>query len=111
MESVGFTLNDFYLVIYPFQFSGVDGVIAVVKDTVSIASQRVCEFGHRLMVQSSCKGTPGINGLGCPGSGAVSPDAFELLLQNHHGADGFVERQQFLEVLALLVSFQVVTVF
>ena len=37
MESVSFSFKDFNFVIHPFEFSGVDGVIAVVEYTVSIA--------------------------------------------------------------------------
>jgi len=36
MESIGFAFNDFNFVIDPFQLTGVDGVIAVVDDTVTI---------------------------------------------------------------------------
>ena len=37
MESISFTFNDFYLVIDPFKFAGMNGVIAVVNDTVAIS--------------------------------------------------------------------------
>ena len=39
MESVGFTFNDLYFVIHPFEFSSMYGVIAVVENTVAITRQ------------------------------------------------------------------------
>ena len=36
-ESIGFALNDFNFVIYPFYLTSVDGVIAVVEDTVTMS--------------------------------------------------------------------------
>lgn len=37
MEPICFTFNNFYLVIDPFEFPGMNGVIAVVEDPVTIA--------------------------------------------------------------------------
>ena len=37
MESVSFTFNNFYFVIDPFKFTGMNGVIAVVKNAVTIS--------------------------------------------------------------------------
>lgn len=36
MEPICFTFNNFYLVINPFEFTGMNGVIAVVDDSVTI---------------------------------------------------------------------------
>ena len=67
METIGFTFNDFYLVIHPFKFSGMNGVIAVIEDAISIVFQRVCKLGHRLLVEGSSQLAPLIECLGCPG--------------------------------------------
>ncbi len=37
MISVGFTFDDFDFVIHPFQLSGVDRIITVIEDAVSIS--------------------------------------------------------------------------
>ena len=37
MKSVGFTFDDFDFVIHPFQLSGVDRIITVIEDAVSIS--------------------------------------------------------------------------
>ena len=47
MKSVCFTLNDFDFVIHTFQFAGVDRIIAVIEDTVSISFQHPDEACHR----------------------------------------------------------------
>jgi hypothetical protein len=36
MKSIGFAFNDFDFVVYPFQLTGVDGVITVVDDPVTV---------------------------------------------------------------------------
>ena len=41
----------------------------------------------------------------------ICPDVFKLLLEDHYGIDSFIERQQLFEVLALLLSLQIATVF
>ena len=46
MESIGFAFNDLYFVIDPFKFSGVNGVITVIEDTVAISLQRFDKSIH-----------------------------------------------------------------
>jgi len=41
VESICFTLNDLYLVIHPFEFSSVNGVVAVVENTVAMSFKHV----------------------------------------------------------------------
>ena len=36
MKSIGFTFNNFNFIVYPFQLSGVDGVITVVDDSITV---------------------------------------------------------------------------
>jgi hypothetical protein len=46
MEAVSFTFNDLDFVIHSFQFTVMDRVIAVVKDTISVSFQHFCEGGQ-----------------------------------------------------------------
>ena len=55
--------------------------------------------------------TPVIQGFGRPGPVTICPDVFELFFQDHYGIDRFIERQQLFEVLPLLLSLEVFTVF
>ena len=36
MEPIGFAFNDLYFIVNPFEFAGMNGVIAVVEDSVTI---------------------------------------------------------------------------
>jgi hypothetical protein len=38
VESIGLSFDDFYFIIHPFKFSSMNGVIAVIEDTVAISS-------------------------------------------------------------------------
>ena len=37
MKAVGFTFNDFNFVINPFQFTGMDGIVTMVQDAITMA--------------------------------------------------------------------------
>lgn len=52
-----------------------------------------------------------IQGFAGPGSRFIAPDLFELLLQNHHGVDHFVQGQELFELLSVFFSTNVATVF
>jgi hypothetical protein len=41
MESICFALNDLYFIVNPFYFAGMNGVIAVVEDSVTITIQHL----------------------------------------------------------------------
>lgn len=47
MKAVRFAFDDLDLVIDPFDFAGVDRVIAVVQNAVAIAAQHLDKPGHR----------------------------------------------------------------
>jgi len=53
VESIGLSFNDFYFIIHPFKFSSVNGVIAVIEDTVAISFQHFDKSIHRRMVYGS----------------------------------------------------------
>jgi hypothetical protein len=46
VEPIGFSFNDLYFVIHPFKFSGVNGVIAVIKDAVPVSLQHFGKGVH-----------------------------------------------------------------
>ena len=50
VKSICFTLNDLYFVIHTFEFSGVNGVVAVVEDTVAMSFKHVGKVVHRRLV-------------------------------------------------------------
>ena len=45
MEAISFTLDDFDLVVHPFNFACMDGVITVVDNTVTMALKPVGKTG------------------------------------------------------------------
>ena len=46
MEPVSLTFDNFDFVIHPFQFTVMDMVITVAKDTISVSFQHFCEGGQ-----------------------------------------------------------------
>ena len=46
MESIGLPLDDFDFGIDPFQSAGADGEVAVVQDSIFIATQSLDELAH-----------------------------------------------------------------
>ena len=50
VESICLTFNDLYLVIHPFEFPGVNGVVAVVENTVAMSFKHVGKVVHRRLV-------------------------------------------------------------
>ena len=41
MEPIGFALYNLYFIVNPFEFAGMNGVIAVVEDSVTITIQHL----------------------------------------------------------------------
>ena len=39
MESIGFTLYDFNFIINAFEFAGVDRILAMIKDAITVSIQ------------------------------------------------------------------------
>ena len=92
MIAIGFAFNDLDFVIHPFQLAGVDGVITVVEDTFSVTLDHISKAAESAMIQRTGHRTPLLKCLVSPGSGAVRPEVFELILQDHHGVDDLIER-------------------
>jgi len=45
MEAIGFTFNDFDLIVYPFDFSCMDGMITVIDDAIAMALKHGGKIG------------------------------------------------------------------
>jgi len=50
MKAVGLSFDDFYFVVYPFNFTGMNLVITMIQDTVSMSFQHSYEAGNRGMI-------------------------------------------------------------
>lgn len=46
MVAIGFAFDELDFVIYPFQCSGMDGVVTVVKNSIAITSKHLGELHH-----------------------------------------------------------------
>ena len=77
MEAIRFTFNDFNFVIHPFEFTGMNGVLTVIQDSITISIKHLGKGVHRPVVQATGQGTPIIQRFFRPASVAISPDAFE----------------------------------
>ena len=53
MEAVSLSFDDFDLIIHPFQDSGMNRVIAMIQDPITIVIQHLGEFGDRPMPEGS----------------------------------------------------------
>ena len=90
VKAVGLAFDDLDLVVDPFQFAGVDGVVTVVEDPVAVPLQHLGKLVQSAMLQRAGQGTPLIQGLTRPGPGSIGPDVLELVLQDHDGVDHLV---------------------
>lgn len=79
MKAIGSSLNDLDLVVYPFQLTGMDGMVTVVENPVVIFLEHDGELAQMSVFQATGQGTPLIKGLVGPSSGSVRPDVFELV--------------------------------
>ncbi len=66
MKAVCFSFDDFNLVIHPFDFTGVNLVITMIQDAVSMSLKHFYKAGNRWMIKGSCHSAPAIERLGCP---------------------------------------------
>jgi len=79
MKAVGLALDDFDLVVHPFQLAGVDGVVTVVQDAVAMTIEHLSKFVQGAVIQRPGQRAPLIQGFASPGSGLVRPDMLELV--------------------------------
>ena len=66
VKSVCFTFDDFDFVIHTFQLSGVDGIITMIKDPVSISFQHPGKACHRWVFYGPGQFAPVIKSLAGP---------------------------------------------
>ena len=96
METVSFAFDDFDLIIHSLQDSGMNGVFAMVQDSITIAIQGLGKLRDCSLAEGSSQSAPLIQGFMGPGPGSIGPDMFELIFEDHHGVNDFVELQKFL---------------
>ena len=53
MESIRFTFDDLNLVIHPFEFAGMNGVLAMIQDAITISIKGFSKGVHRPVVQGA----------------------------------------------------------
>jgi len=104
MVTVGSAFDDFDLVVDSFQFTGMNGVVTVIEDSVPIPFKGFGKLGDRWVSYCSGQGTPLIDSLVGPGSRCVGPDMFEFVLENMNEIDGFIQFQELRQVLSVFES-------
>jgi len=50
MKAVGSTFNDFDFIINPFQFAGMDGILTMVQDAITMAFKHFRKAGKRSII-------------------------------------------------------------
>ena len=78
MEPIGLALNDFNFVIDPFYFAGMNGVITMVDNSITVALQHPYKGVYRAIFNGPSKIAPLIKSFASPGSGSVTPYVFEF---------------------------------
>jgi hypothetical protein len=104
MEAIGLPFDDFDLVIDSFQLSGMNWIVAVIQDSVPVATQGFGKLDHIRMLQGSSQGTPFLQGLLGPGPGSVGPDVFEFVFEDQNRIDDFVQAEELFQVLTIFKS-------
>ena len=90
MEPIGFAFDNFNFVVYPLKLSGVDGVIAMVDDPVTVTVQHFNKSVYRSYFKGASQIAPLIESLFSPGPLAVGPNMFEFFLKDHDRVDYLV---------------------
>lgn len=104
MEAISSPLDDFDLVIDPFQPPGMNRILTVIQDSIPVARQGFGKLFHCWIVHSPSQGTPFINGFICPCPGSIRPDVFEFVFEDQDRIDDFVQAQEFFQVLPIFKS-------
>jgi hypothetical protein len=66
VESICFALYDLYFIVNPFEFAGMNGVIAVVEDSVTITIQHLGKAAQGPIIYRICQITPVFDGFAGP---------------------------------------------
>ena len=110
MEAISPPLNNFDLVIDPFQPPGMNRILAVIQDSIPVAAQGFGKFTHGRMPHSPSQSTPLRNGFICPCPGSIRPDMFEFIFEDQDRIDDFVQAQELFQVLSIFKSTDVAPV-
>lgn len=91
MVAISFAFNDLDFVIDPFQCSGMNWVVTVVKNPIAITAKHLGKLHHFRVIQGSGQSTPFINGLIGPCPGLIRPDVFDLIFLDQDGINDSVQ--------------------
>jgi hypothetical protein len=108
---IGFTFDDFNFVVDSFQFTGMNGVVTVIEDPVSVTFNGFGKLGDCRVSYRTGEGAPLIDGLVGPCSRCIGPEVFEFLLEDHDDTNGFVQFQELLQMLSVSESSDVGPIF
>ena len=111
METISLPLDDFNLVIDPFQFACMNRIITMIQDSIPVTPQGLNKLLHSRVINSLCQRTPFLNGILSPCPGSVSPDMFEFVLEDQHRIDNFVQLEQLFQVLSVFRLSDILPVF
>jgi len=89
MEAISPPLDNFDLVIDPFQLPGMNRILAVIQDSIPVAAQGFGKLFHSRMVHGTGQGTPFFKGFLGPCSRSISPDVLEFVFEDQ---DRIVDR-------------------
>jgi hypothetical protein len=91
-------LNDFDFVVYSFQHSCMNEVIAVIQNTIAIVLNSVDKLLDFWMFGALGQSTPLFERLYRPGSGFIGPNLFQLISQDQNSIDHFFQLQRFPQI-------------
>jgi len=91
MKAIRLPLDDFDLVIDSLQLPGMNGIVAVIQDSIPVATQSLGKLGHSRMINGPGQGAPFLQGLLGPCPGSVRPDVLEFVFEDQDGIDDFVQ--------------------
>ena len=93
MESIGFSLDDLDFVVGAFQWTGPDGELAMVQDSVFEESRACNEPVHGWMVYFGGHLAPLVQCVFCPAPASIMIDHLQLVFQLIHGTESFIDCQ------------------
>jgi hypothetical protein len=111
MEAIGLSFDDFDFIVYSFQFSGMNRVVTVIQNSITVVFKGFSKLADCWVFDSPGQGTPFIQSLPGPGAGPVAPEVFEFILEDKHRIDDFVQLKQFFQMLPLFGSVDIPSVF
>lgn len=101
MIAISLTFNNLDLIVDPLQGPGMNGVVTVIEDSISIAAKHLSEPGDLRMTQGSGQRTPLVKGFISPRAGSIGPDVFKLVFKDQDSINHFVQFQEPLQVFSV----------